>query len=424
MQIFKSDSSGNVGSVSYEFGDGAEHKVMMSDNVTELQFNLGNNIRSQLRKINMYGSGIESVPDDCYNGCSKLTEARFSSSIRTIGDRAFLDCDSLVASNILNEASTPLRSVGEQAFENTGIQTLNVNLEDGSFDSFYGARCFANCKNLKSASLAGNPYISDNMFEGCRSLVDVTIADKDAFVGSYSFKDCTSLKKITIPDKMKMLGDGEFQGCTSLMSVIVSDSGSLDSVGDEVFSGCTSLTSITLPKSVNSVVNIGENFLKGSSVQEIYLNGIADDELCSLVEGEKTVDSSVTFKKNELNYVTKSNTKIINQCVSIVCTGIELVVICGKKNDANTVKYQQFLESDQSKAIIGGSDMYFVFFSTDGTKAIQNVMNGVKKQLGTSALKLNKGNPPGIAYFYKKKDGLRFGNLIGIEYLMTGSLTL
>ena len=130
--------------------------------------------------------------------------------------------------------------------------------------------------------------IADNAFEGCVSLVKITLPEQITTIGTSAFNGCTNLKKIAIPNAVTEIGGNAFNGCTSLTSVDISDlsawckidfggvsanplrngaklylNGSeltditipsdITKIKDLAFSGCTSLTSITIPDSVTSI---------------------------------------------------------------------------------------------------------------------------------------------------------------------------
>jgi len=153
--------------------------------------------------------------------------------------------------------------------------------------------------------------IADNAFEGCVSLVKITLPEQLTIIGTSAFNGCTNLKKIAIPNAVTEIGGSAFSGCTSLTSVDISDlsawckisfdrydanplyyakqlylngseltditipsditeiksyafykctsltsvtiPNSVTSIGGSVFSGCTSLTSVTIPDSVTSI---------------------------------------------------------------------------------------------------------------------------------------------------------------------------
>ena len=130
--------------------------------------------------------------------------------------------------------------------------------------------------------------IADNAFEGCVSLVKITLPEQITTIGTSAFNGCTNLKKIAIPNAVTEIGGNAFNGCTSLTSVDISDlsawckidfggvsanplrngaklylNGSeltditipsdITKIKDLAFSGCSSLTSVTIGNGVTSI---------------------------------------------------------------------------------------------------------------------------------------------------------------------------
>lgn len=140
-----------------------------------------------------------------------------------------------------------------------------------------------------------------------------------------------------------MIGDGEFEGCTSLNSVEFQGTNEspsqLQSVGDDVFSGCTSLTTIKLPKSLNNILNIGENFLRGSSLTKIYLNGIDDSEFTGLASGDTTT-ITVSINAGTVNFYSSNRDSFESLAMSIAKSGGKLVIIGGESDCSLCDNYQ------------------------------------------------------------------------------------
>jgi len=120
---------------------------------------------------------------------------------------------------------------------------------------------FSNCALLNDGLLyfhkkavipQGLTEISEYAFEGCNSLISITIPGTVKKIGSWAFSGCTELPQITISEGVTQIGGSAFYGCSSLESVIIE--GNVTILNRFTFAGCSSLTSITIPDSVTRIV--------------------------------------------------------------------------------------------------------------------------------------------------------------------------
>ena len=80
---------------------------------------------------------------------------------------------------------------------------------------------FAECQGLKKASVSSPP--GTFMFENCRELCEVVIAEGVTHIGSYTFRGCHALTEVTVPASTEVVGNGVFQDCTGLKEVTFAD---------------------------------------------------------------------------------------------------------------------------------------------------------------------------------------------------------
>ena len=96
-------------------------------------------------------------------------------------------------------------------------------------------------------------FISDRVFEDCRTLTSIVIPDGVTCLRGELFSGCENLHTVILPKTLKEIWYGVFSCCYSLRSIEIPDS--VISIGSRAFSNCKSLSSITIP---NSVETIGE----------------------------------------------------------------------------------------------------------------------------------------------------------------------
>lgn len=201
------------------------------------------------------------IPKGMLYSCAKLTTVIFEGNITTIGAHAFAGCDALTSFTIPNTV---------------------ITIEDG---------VFSNCKNLETITLPNNANItelSNNLFNGCGKLTDITIPANVTKIGDNAFYNCESLHDITIPESVTTIGENAFsysgltsitipssvtsigasafQGCNSLASITIN--GAIKTIQKETFYSCTSLSSITIP---DSVTTIGEKAFAFSGLTSVTI---------------------------------------------------------------------------------------------------------------------------------------------------------
>jgi hypothetical protein len=114
---------------------------------------------------------------------------------------------------------------------------------------------------------AGETSMGSHAFDGCTSLVSITLPSSLTSISNYAFHGCTSLVSITLPSSLTYIRDGAFRGCTSLVSITLPSG--LTSIYESAFRDCTSLASIILPSSLQTVGDYAFNGCSNLSVVRV-----------------------------------------------------------------------------------------------------------------------------------------------------------
>ena len=190
-------------------------------------------------------AGVTSIEDCVFSGCSSLSSITIPDGVTRIGDWAFQGCSGLTSITIPDGVT----SIGNGAF--WGCSNLTSVRIPESVTSI-GWDAFSGCSSLSSITLpAGVTSIGEDAFYGCSGLSSIMIPEGVTKIGYAAFQGCSSLTSITIPKGVTSIEDSAFYGCSSLTSITIP--AGVTSIGEGVFYGCSSLTSITIPESVTSI---------------------------------------------------------------------------------------------------------------------------------------------------------------------------
>ena len=256
-------------------------------------------------------SGITSIRDYAFQGCSTLSSVTFPNGLESIGSYAF-------AYTILNSVSFPasLTSVGESAFSScsgltdvtipAGVSfgrsafSMNGLLTNAVFESGVteipddflgtcglqsttipntvtriGAGAFSYNSELQSISIPNsvtsmgqNPFDGDDNLIDTSTITDIKLVDgwvvgrgedgettydlseaKGVCDGTFSW--ASDVTEITLPANMVSIGSDTFQGCSSLESITIPNT--VTTIGNSAFQGCSSLASVTMSTAVTSI---------------------------------------------------------------------------------------------------------------------------------------------------------------------------
>ncbi len=121
----------------------------------------------------------------------------------------------------------------------------------GSNVTAIGAAAFSCCTSLSKITLPTSlAAIEDYLFAGS-GLTDVSITDCVASVGSHAFEGCYSLVTVTLGEGVTNIGTSAFSDCSCLSDVLIGSN--VTAIGTAAFSRCTSLSGITIGASVSVI---------------------------------------------------------------------------------------------------------------------------------------------------------------------------
>jgi len=161
-------------------------------------------------------SGVKSIGDYAFSGCTGLTSVTIPSSVTSIGKNAFFGCSGLTTVTIPASVSI----VGEDVFG--GCCNITSVKVPGEFALAY---MFPDAyEKIKSVQVVkGSRTIREHAYDGCSSLMSVTVQTDVMRVGDAAFQDCHKLSKVTFQGNAPDLGAGVFSGTPQSLTITVPD---------------------------------------------------------------------------------------------------------------------------------------------------------------------------------------------------------
>lgn len=232
---------------------------------------------------------IESIRKTAFNKATALKEVTFGSGLKSIGERAFFGCSALDTLNFSEQSS--LASVGPYAFTNCNFTSLslpegvtqigdrafmgNGELKEVSLPNSLtdlGTLVFYNTKIYKDASEANEVfYYADNWLAGLTNLEDERIVNvnlpvpegvspegyyftRDDIVGicAQAFLGCKKLGDVKLPATVKYLNAYAFAYCDMLWR-FDSENTALETIGSGAFASDKSLRNILFGNKLKSI---------------------------------------------------------------------------------------------------------------------------------------------------------------------------
>ena len=193
-------------------------------------------------------TGVTSIGEEAFMGCTNLTSVTFSGAeITSIGSRAFRSCWSL--GNItLPESVT---SIGEEAFrdcKSTSFTEITIPANCISL----GQGAFVWCTQLKTVTIKSPIDIPNLCFQNCGNL-DSVITTTTKNIGNDAFYKCTKLKTVPMTDGLVEIGDNAFFDCGSLTDLTLDEAVNLTTIGEAAFKGDTCVTMVSLPEAIEHI---------------------------------------------------------------------------------------------------------------------------------------------------------------------------
>ncbi len=193
-----------------------------------------------LNTADLSNTKISTVEYSTFNNCTRLATLVLPQTVTAIDEYAFRDCISLTSINDLDA----LKSIGDSAFSNTRIESINLPRTISSLGSYV----FSSIQNLKTVTIASDAslkVLSDGAFSNCRRLEKVVLNEGLTKIAINAFYNCTSLGTIDIPSTVTQIEDYAFRECSNLKTVFVYAPRNSITIDDSAFPSTTQIIYIS-----------------------------------------------------------------------------------------------------------------------------------------------------------------------------------
>ncbi len=187
---------------------------------------------------------------------------------------AFLNCKNLKTVDLTNVKTI---TVAQDCF--VGCTSLSEIKKMSNIGTIYH-RAFQGCTSLSEVDISGTFVMGNNVFEGCTGIESIKTG-RFTDIGKDAFKGCTGLRsKLTL--YTPHIGEGSFSGCTKLSGVVLaSEEGVVGQefyIGDRAFENCgvDTRNGFSIDFGNQTVRTIGKNAFAGSGIAEIAINDCFD----------------------------------------------------------------------------------------------------------------------------------------------------
>ena len=271
---------------------------------------------------------VNSIGNNAFEGCSKLTEVNIPSTVTNFGEKAFWNCQNLtfVIVNWANQDDIP--DLPDNVFNQYDATVLVIKGTADYYNNHGRWDWFSRTDATRVGDLFYNLNENESTAEVAHSnsyrtftevVIPATISvggkDYDVTgIGNWAFGDFQNLASVTISEGIKVIGGSAFQFCTGLTTIQLPNT--ITSIDYAAFYDCKSLSTISIPEGVTTIGNVA--FL-GTGLTEITIPGSV-----TLIEGNpfENCKSLATIVVESGNTVYDSR----NNCNAIVETASNTII--------------------------------------------------------------------------------------------------
>lgn len=236
--------------------------------------------------------------------------------------------------------------------------------------------------------------IPDNAFNGCSTLVSITLPSKLEKIGNFAFQSCSALVGVDFPSTLRTIGNYAFSRCSTLDSIALTDG--ITTIGNNAFNGCSEITNVSIAPTVATIGEgafgecpklIGVHISSIEAWCNIAFSDAASNPLSSAkffyLEGGEitklTIPATITEIKNYAfcggfdasEIILHSGINRIGTSAFAGCTG-KLTVNCNIPN-SDSKDNGAFVGSKFSEIVVGEGVKYIGGYAFSGCSTIRSI---------------------------------------------------
>ena len=219
-------------------------------------------------------AGVEIIAHYAFYYFSGLTSIEIPNSVTSIESAAFQGCFGLTEIVVAGDNTVYDSREGCNAIIETASNTLIVGCQNTVIPSSVtsiGNDAFYDCNNLTSIEISNSvTSIGNYAFFNCYNLTSIEIPNSVTSIGNYAFASCTGLTSIEIPGNVTSIGNYAFAYCYGLTSITIPNS--VTSIGDYAFNGCENLKTVYNNSDLNIVAGSGNHGFVGYYAERVINN--------------------------------------------------------------------------------------------------------------------------------------------------------
>lgn len=251
-------TSGKCGPSAYWSFDSSTGTLTISGSGAMNDYEYGNDYpwmdyRDSIQTI-VIGDQITQIGRYAFTGtaCSTI---KFGKNVRSIGERAFLECRNLNGDLTLPDS---VQIVGDSAFAGctglTGTLTLGNGLQTIGFNAFYDCPFSGDLVIPDSVTMIGIQAFYCRPYYLPETQGTLTLGKNLRTIGESAFCESRYTGSLTIPDSVVEIGERAFYQCENLNGTLTLGR-SLRTIGNEAFYWCAFTGSLTIPEGVAEIAD-------------------------------------------------------------------------------------------------------------------------------------------------------------------------